>query len=588
MYKKILINVIIILISGFTVLSIMTYVNTKGIYFDTVENTLTSNAKLIANRINNAEQMDDLENISNIKDFSTLTDARLTIINDKGAVLYDSDENPTDMENHATRPEVVNALSGVLNRDIRHSNTLKVDMMYVAVPININNEIVGVARVSVPLDDLKPIVIESIENLFIAISFSFVIALILSHIIIKNITRPLKETTSFAGQIAKGNYSDRLRMIRNDELGELANSLNHMARQLEYSFKALSQRNSELETVMSNIQNGIISIDNQQNVMLINNSAYSMFNLPVTKQIVGKNILEVIRTHELFQTIKQLDFDHKDELKMLETTYDDHIYRIFMNSIKESGVNNGFILIIEDITQIKKLENIRRDFVANVSHELKTPITSIKGFIETLKDGEIEDVQTRNRFYSIIEFEVNRLTRLVEDILTLSYLDSQPQNNKSNDDYTNVQEEMKDIYEMMTKISKDKEISLSVDIEPSIKSIPFNQKHFRHLMINLIDNGIKYNNVGGSVKVRIYMEEENTIIKVIDDGLGIPEKDMPRIFERFYRVDKGRSSKAGGTGLGLAIVKHILQIENSTINVESSLGQGTTFIISIPSQLTYN
>ncbi|MFZ7132021.1 MAG: ATP-binding protein [Eubacteriales bacterium] len=582
MYKKIFLNIITVLIAGITVLSIMTYVNTKNIYFDTVEDTLVSNARLIANRVNSNDQLKDIDKVNNIHQFSNLTDARLTIIGKDGIVLYDSDENAAEMENHGNRQEVINALSGVLQREIRYSNTLKIDMMYVAVPIKIDEEIAGIVRVSIPLKDLRPIIIESIQNIFISILFSLIIALILSHGIIRNITRPLKETTRFAGQIAQGNYSDRLRMIRNDEIGVLSRSLNHMARQLEYSFKELSQRNNELESVMSNINNGIIAIDENHNILLINDSAYRMFNLSPEKKIIGKNILEVIRTHDLYQAINGLNFSDESELRLIETSNNDHIYRVYMNPMKESHNDKGFIIVIEDITQIKRLENVRRDFVANVSHELKTPITSIKGFIETLKEGSIQDDDTRKRFYNIIEFEVNRLIRLVEDILTLSHLDSQPVNNISLDEYTYVHEEMHNIYYLMEKISIDKEVELIVEIHPDLEKIPFNQQHFKHLMINLIDNAIKYNHQGGLVKIQIYPEEKDIIIQVMDNGFGIPKRDLPRIFERFYRVDKGRSSQAGGTGLGLAIVKHILQIENSTIAVDSKFGKGTTFKITVP------
>lgn len=582
MYKKIYKNVIVILMSGLMILSILTYISTRDIYINTVEDTLISNARLIANRIQTYEQLDNVNSISNIRELSALTNTRLTIIDKDGNVLYDSDKDSQSMENHIDRPEIIQALQNNTHREIRYSNTLNMDMMYIAVPLILDKDVAGVVRVSVALKDLKPILIKSLWNIFISIIFSMIVALILSHIIINNITKPLKETTIFAQEIAKGNYSGRLRMIRSDEIGDLSDSLNHMARQLEQSFIELSKRNSELESVLSNIDNGIIAIDQNEKIVLINSSAYKMFHLSDKMDVIGKNILEVIRTHELYQSMLELNISKETKYRTIETSIEERVYRITLNPIKESKVYKGFIIVIEDITQIRKLENIRRDFVANVSHELKTPITSIKGFIETLKEDSITDENTRNKFYNIIEFEVERLIRLVEDILTLSNLDSQPINNISIYDRVNISTELNNIFVLMENVANKKNISLEMDIEVGIREIPFNQKLFKQLMLNLIDNAIKYNRENGFVKVNIFHDKTNTIIEVSDNGYGIPERDLPRIFERFYRVDKGRSREAGGTGLGLAIVKHIVQIENCQLFVDSEYGKGTTFIIKVP------
>ncbi|MFZ7122037.1 MAG: ATP-binding protein [Eubacteriaceae bacterium] len=581
MYKKIFLNLIIILLIGISILSVMTFINTKNVYFDTMENTLLNNAKLILNSIKSIEDFENIELKDNVKEFSQLTNARLSIIAMDGVVIYDSDKNAEELANHANRPEIINALKGIIKREVRYSNTLQIDMMYIAIPVEIDGEIIGVVRDSVPLSYMKPIINKTIINIIVSVFVSLIIALVLSHLIIKSMTNPLQETTEFASEIASGNYSKRISMIRDDEIGDLAKSLNHMAEQLQYSFKELSQRNTELELVLSNIKNGIIAIDINNNILLINYSAYKMFNLSPEKKLINKNILEVVRTHNLYKIISNLN--NEPDINTIETKINNKLYKIYTNPIIEKNSRKGFLIVIEDITQIRNLENIRKDFVANVSHELKTPITSIKGFVETLKDGNVNDQETRDRFYNIIEFEVDRLIRLVEDILTLSDLDNQPSNNVDENQFIDIKEQMDSIYLLMEKIAKDKNVRIIIDVCENTKKIRFNNNDFKQMMINLIDNAIKYNNRNdGLVKVTIYNSSKSVIIEVSDTGIGIPKKDIPRVFERFYRVDKGRSRQAGGTGLGLAIVKHIVQTQNSDIKVESTFGKGTKFTIIIP------
>jgi len=531
----------------------------------------------MAYNISSYKNFENLFNDENIRGFSDITNTRFTVMDKSGIVRYES-EAKEELKNHGNRPEIKGAMKGNTSVNIRTSKTLDVDMMYAAVPIIIDERVVGVVRNAVSLDSLHVITNQIIKDILKTIIITISFSIIAFYYLTKGILKPLGETTEFAKEIADGNYKKRLSMFREDEIGSLTNSLNHMAEQLEYSFNELSQRNSQLESVLSNVKNGIIAINDKHEIILINDSAYTMLNLSKDKKPLGKNILEAIRNQDFYRIITELS--GKKDIHFFETELNDNVYSMYIKQIIDNNATKGYIIVIEDITQIRKLEDIRKDFVANVTHELKTPITSIKGFVETLLSGDVKDEEIRVKFYHIIESEVNRLIRLVEDILTLSSLDSQP--NDYEVESIDVRAHIKQLFYLMEKTAKNKEIQLSFNIDEKIKNIVFNRNYFKQMMINLIDNAIKYNEIKGYVKVNVYPKGKTVLIEVIDNGFGIPSKDLPRIFERFYRVDKGRSRQAGGTGLGLAIVKHMVQIQKSQIRVQSKLGEGTKFTITIP------
>ncbi|RBP68335.1 PAS/PAC sensor signal transduction histidine kinase [Alkalibaculum bacchi] len=582
MYKRILINFIVILFLCISAIAFGIYNTAKTEYYNVMETRLIETAQLIRLDIQTVEDFQSIKNQRKFEHFSEVTNSRLTIVSKDGQVHFDSEADSSTMKNHSNRPEIQGALNGTATMSTRFSDSLDVNMMYVAIPIEIDGEIIGAIRNSIPLHTLKNVTNALINDMAISIFVTLMIGSLIFYILIKNIVKPLKATTDFARKISEGNYKKRLSMIRDDEIGSLAESLNNMAKRLEYSFAKLSERNFQLESVLSNVKNGIVATDDKEQIILINEGAIQMLNLSNMEDVKGKNILTAFRIYDLYEKIKNFDYNEHD-LNIFEYQFKEKILSIYVKQIYYSNsIKTGFLIVIQDITQIRKYENLRKDFVANVTHELKTPITSIKGFIETLTSGGIEDENIKIKFYNIIDSETNRLIHLVEDILTLSGLDSQTTITQSEQELVNVMAYMDSIYSLMEKLAEDKDISLSIQIDEELKEVPFNSNHFKQLMINLIDNAIKYNKNGGCVIVKMYMKESNAIIEVQDDGIGIPKRDLPRIFERFYRVDKGRSRQAGGTGLGLAIVKHIVQVNNSTIRVESIVDKGTTFFVEIP------
>ncbi|NTW70618.1 MAG: cell wall metabolism sensor histidine kinase WalK [Eubacteriaceae bacterium] len=583
MTRKILMAVITTLSITVCLMGIFTFYNSRNLYYKVMEKDLTRSVDLVSKEISSKDEFYSPDIAESIKIIANTTEQRITLIDLTGEVVFDTELNASELGNHLNRPEVQNALKGVLKREIRFSSSTALDMMYIAKKITISGGETGIIRSSISLNLMKDILNQSLENVIGYLGVFLILAALLSRYIIKSLMTPISDIAVFAKKIAGGNYKERMTSFKKDEIGELTRSLNNMADSLEDSFCQLSDRNAELESILKNIVNGIIAIDGKNNIKMINKSAYKMLNIPEDRNVVNKNIIEVIRNHSLYEMVTEITGYPEDSI--LENTRElvigENIFRITISQIIDSHIVSGYIIVLQDITQIRKLESMRKDFVANVSHELKTPITSIKGFIETLKDGGVEDEETRNRFYEIISLETDRLIKLVEDILTMSFLDNENNIGTMDKEKLNPVEEIRKVIYLLHKEADKKHLGMEVHAEETVPYITFNRNYFKQMMMNLISNAIKYSRENGTVVVNIRKENSKLIIEVSDNGIGIPEKDLFRIFERFYRVDKGRAREEGGTGLGLAIVKHILQTHNGDIQVKSEVNKGTIFTITL-------
>lgn len=521
-------------------------------------------------------------NAQELEDFSTSTFIRMTLVEEDGTVLYDSLKDASELDNHRYRPEIVGAFAGEITSETRYSKTFTDDMLYVAAPYyNEANQIIGVIRLAMPLNALDSAVFEMINNIIFVLLATIIATLLLVTYFVNRELKPLDEVSTFAQKIATGKFGSELTMIREDEIGELVESLNQMSRQLKTFFNEMDHKNSELTSILSSMNHGVIAIDDENYIVHLNEAAKKLLGLSSQDDLSGKNILEVYRESFMYDLMVKLDETGMDKARFESRLNDDQIIRVSVNPMIENKSEiTGHIIVLEDITLVKNLEKMRRDFVANVSHELKTPITTIKGFIETIQENEIRDQETLDRFYNIIFEESNRLSRLVSDILVLSQLENS-QGIQKEEELLNIRDEMHQIFDLLGIGAKLKEIELLFSGNENTK-ILFKPDEFRQMMINLVDNAIKYSDPNGKIDVHVDESDDQIAITVSDQGLGIPKKDIDRIFERFYRVDKSRSKEKGGTGLGLAIVKHIIINNNGTISVESRVGTGTTFYLSFP------
>nr|WP_303269567.1 ATP-binding protein [uncultured Clostridium sp.] len=487
---------------------------------------------------------------------------RVSIIDKEGQVLYDSLGEIID--NHVNREEVVEAFDKGVSSLVRFSDTVGKDLVYYATRIDDNT----VIRTSAQMSDTKLITSKSSKYFLLIIIGVVVISIVLCEKLVKIIVQPVRELEEVTQKIANGDLNKRAVIYYNDEIGSLAKTFNEMADMLEIKISDSLDKQNKLEAILESMESGVIAITAAGKVMLINPYAKSLFG--IGEDIIGKNISNYIIDYDFLSFIRDvMDIDAK-EIKLFHP-FEREIKVKKAPIIGQRGSEIGIVISIQDITDIKRLENMRSQFVANVSHELKTPLTSIKGFSETLRI--VDDENTKNKFLDIIDKETDRLTLLIDDILILSNIENM---NKLSNEKFNPNEVVEDVINMIKKEAAKKNIS--IEVEKKFNGLLVGDKDkFYQVVLNLTTNSIKYSNENGNVKIFTNKSKDKFVLMVKDDGIGIPKEDLPRIFERFYIVDKSRTSKS--TGLGLAIVKHIVKLFNGEIFVESEVGKGSKFTV---------
>ncbi|MBE6044162.1 MULTISPECIES: two-component system histidine kinase PnpS [Clostridium] len=492
---------------------------------------------------------------------------RVTLIDKNGLVLKDSEGLYEDMDNHNIRKEIVDARKQGYGYSVRYSKSLQRTMIYYATSFN-NGYIV---RSSMPMEVVMGLERRYLKYYLVILGIVFFVSFLFSSKLSYVIVKPLKELEFITFRIAKGEYDRRVNIVSQDEIGQLAKTFNHMADQLQYTLKDSLEKQNKLESILKSMDSGVIAVDKEYKVIMINPYAQKIFG--IKEDIIGKNLMNFIKDYELGEIFKNSEDNKEIQISWPEKK----ILKIKTADIISNKRRIGIVAVVQDITDIKRLENMRSQFVANVSHELKTPLTSIKGFAETLK--YVEDKDTREKFLSIINDETDRLTRLISDILILSDLEQHKEFKVKED--IDVTEAIINVYNLMKNTADKKGVKLQTECNENITIIGDKDK-FKQMLINLIDNAIKYSERGDFVLIKCKNGKNVCVITIEDTGVGIPKEHIPRLFERFYRVDKARSRSRGGTGLGLAIVKHIVLSFKGEIFVESEIGKGTKFIVKIP------
>ena len=522
------------------------------------------------------------------------TDTRLTIIQRDGTVLADSIELPLKMDNHADRLEIIAALAGRTGISIRHSHTMARDMLYLAIPLptsisaaTAKPTTTGVLRLSMPITAINEALNTTTGAIIGCAIFLTIIAALITFTVSRKITRPLEKMRVSAERFADGKPAKEITLLDEQnislEVADLATALNRMAGQLNDRLQTVTEQRNQLEAVFSSMTEAVLVVDREEKVLGINRAASRLLNISTTTA-KDKPILEILRNSELLHFVHRCLASPErleDEMVLREASGEIFVqaYGTLLRDATDHTV--GALIVLNDVTRLRRLENMRRNFVANVSHELRTPITAIKGFVETLQDGAVSCPDDANRFLAIIHRHADRLNAIVEDLLTLSRIEQEETEAEIELAPGQIAQMLQNAAETCAAQAQTKDITLAVDC-PHRLTANLNEPLMEQAITNLVVNAIKYSQEESEVRITATDQPDLIRIKVTDRGVGIAKEHLPRLFERFYRSDKARSRKLGGTGLGLAIVKHIVHAHHGTIMVDSTPGQGTIFSIDLP------
>lgn len=506
------------------------------------------------------------ERVLAVTKFSKSTGVRVTLIEKDGAVAFDTRSQNAYLEDHSNRPEVAAAFSTGAGSAVRHSASEGKNYIYSAFLYS-ENLVVRLSQEAAVLDSLNVI---TMVQIFTCALCAFMISVAISVWFSRRLVRPLQIMEQNAANILEGGRPGNLNIKTGDEMESLAKALNQMTKKLDKNMKRVKSQNAQLEGIMNAIDKGLLAIDKKGRIMLINQVAKDMFC--ITQDISRALFSDFIRDRKITDFITGSAKSGQTEL-----LYNEKIYSVRKNPISRGA---GMIVMFSDITEMKKLENMRSEFVSNVTHELKTPLTSIKGFAETLKEGAIEDPKAAAHFLDIIEIEADRLSRLISDTLSLSAIETLKEDTP--DAPVEFQDVVSAVYAVMKSHFEKKNIIFVKSVAPDIGPVAASGEKLQQVLLNLLSNAVMYNNPGGHVWLYAFRRNENFILQVKDDGIGIAKENLERIFERFYTVDKSRSKKSGGTGLGLSIVKHIALLYKGTVQAESKYGEGSCFTVTLP------
>jgi len=505
--------------------------------------------------------------------------ARVTVVTADGLVLADSQSDPLTMENHAGRPEIVQALAEGSGRSVRHSATINRDLLYYAVRQQSASGKNYILRFALPVETVGQVMWLFRKSLWLASSIILVIAGIIVVLVSRNFSSRTERLTAFSQRVAEGDFRTQSSDGTGDALDVLNDSLNQTAIRLDATIRTLTEERNLSSAILGSMVEGVLVVNAAERVVFANQSFAEILEMSFPPQS-GSGLVECVRQTELIEAVRKvLAGEPLVESEIITGTLRQHFFAATAASVRTTGTD-GAVLVLHDITALRKLERVRRDFVANVSHEFRTPLTAIQGFAETLLAGAIDDPQNRGRFLEIIVEHSRRLARLTEDLLMLSKMDADRLEFETR--RIPVGQFIESCIETAEPRARDKDLSLTVNQAHKIPDIAGDRRRLTEVLQNLLDNAIQYTPSGGQIMVSAGPNGSVVEFTVSDTGIGIPQADQPRIFERFYRVDVARSREVGGTGLGLAISKHLVEGHGGKIWVESEIGRGSQFHFTVP------
>lgn len=553
----------------------------REFYYEQAAHDLISRAKLASELFAGRETPSEADAFC--KEIAQRADIRLTIVLPDGSVLADSAADPKSMDNHGQRPEIQAAFNGGTGRMVRFSDTTREERMYVAVPIFHQGRIDAVIRTSIPTEPLAQTLRAFQNKLALTVFVLGLVVFAAVFVFLQRISRPLQEMRLGAQRFAEGDLSFRLRPPGYEELASLADALNSMAGQLKTRIEVTSHQRDQMHAVLGSMREAVIAVDAGEHILQINRAAAELLGISV-EAATGQMLAGVIRNSELLRLLRSALGNHEaaeGEVTMVRENAE-RILQIHATPLRDdAGVALGAMIVANDITQLRRLERVRRDFVANVSHELKTPLTSIKGFVETLQDGALEQPDEARRFLDIIARQVGRLQAVLNDLLILSRIEQQAERDELSFQDDLIKPALDAAVELCLLQANKKQIAIKLECPPDARG-RINTALLEQAAANLIENAVKYSEPGKTIRIHAHGDQGGWRIDFTDQGCGIERQHLDRVFERFYRVDKARTRSEGGTGLGLSIVKHIMTAHGGNVSVQSTPGVGSVFTLHLP------
>lgn len=574
---RIAVAYVLLIVVAFAALGLYLLGKVEGDVRENIEADLASQAQMVANLVqplvDEAAPSAALDQLA--KQLGAQTDTRITIIAPDGTVLGDSEADPATMDNHLSRPEVQEAIRVGQGESDRRSTTLGTEFTYVATRITVDDTLAGIARVARPTAAVDSALSDITRSILIAVVITAAVAAGLSLAIGSTIMRPLGRLAGAARSIASGNLGERVRPRPSGEVGELADAFNHMAESLQGLVATVSQERERVTAALNSAVDAILAVDAEGRITFANQAAERLFARP-QEELVGKPFVWAMPDEEVIEALRASRQDGRRETRLVERANRQYL-RVITTPIIGGGEWMA-LAVFHDLSDARRVEQVRRDFVANVSHELRTPLASIKSVIDTLEGGALDDPAVARDFLTRADAEVDRLVQMVEELLELSRIES--------GELPLAQERVQmaavvaEAVERLRPQAEKQGLSVTLDVAADLPPITGDAERLERAIVNLLHNAVKFTPAGGSVHVWAGPADGGVTVKVSDTGVGIAPEDLPRVFERFYKSDRARGS--GGTGLGLAVVKHIVGAHGGTVSVESEPGRGSTFSFSIP------
>ncbi len=573
LFYKIFFSYLVIISVSFFLLDIFMRDEVKEVLTSRIENELLSSAKLIDLTFSGKAA-------AKVKQIAEISDSRITLINECGRVFADSEKDVRLLENHFNRPEVQEARIRGTGKSVRYSESLRIDMLYIVVAVKDGKEIKGYIRMARPLHEVQSIIDKVYQYILLTILIVAMIALGIALFFSYRLYEPINTMKQFTEKLRRGEPVGSIILGTSDETRTLADNINYLVEELKDKIRVANEEKSKLMTAFTNMNEGILII-NAQGLIEFSSSVLSNMLAIQYDDVIGKTLVEAFRNIDLQKAF--LEFKEKHVHVSREIVFgnlEKVILSISISAVRDYPDEEKTMIVFHDVTRLKKLEQVRMDFVANVTHEIKTPLTAIIGYLETIQSGAINDWEETKKFIDIILKQAERLNRLVEDLLTISNIETKQ--TVLNFESVSLRKVIDNMLSLIEAKAELKNISVRNNVSDNFPPITANRDRLTQIFVNLLDNAVKFTPNGGEISISASESESYAVVSIQDSGIGVPKDEISRLGERFYRVDKSRSRDLGGTGLGLSIVKHLMIAHGGRMEIESQLGKGTKVLLYFP------